>query len=294
MDGARRLGRRLGCPFGKKALTPVITLSLGICIAWGLMMFTPWGWHSLDTFVWDFHISLYSLHVEKNPLVDKDAQKHPESSLFLIFDHSEEGEVLWLQEARWKLCQKGVSLQWCDLFTRLQMASWLVAWTVTFQVCCLILGVAAAFNFFYIKPRVEFRKWAKAYLWAGPTAANIALIGYYYMTCDFAKLSATSVSTFGMVFYGSCLLGVFSFFPVVVLNVFAFSSPTAADLLGDDSIDNDHEVGYGATASAMQAEQDDEDQAGAGVGFGLGKSYADEYRMMNSMGSSASDTVESY
>lgn len=188
--------------------------------------------------------SLYSFSTERNENVKKEFQKHEldETKLLQFLDVMEGREWVWIGMARWQFCRKHLPQDWCNVFHRLQIASWALMGAIIFTVCCLVMGVVSGFSFYYLKPRREQVVWATAYVIAAPIVAEAGAIQYYFMTRDFGDLVNESGWTFGWPFIAASVLSVLTWIPCVLMIGFALRDE-------DDGVWEtlaNAELGYGA------------------------------------------------
>jgi len=247
-------GRSLGIPPGIGAFGFGAALCIALVFAWLAVILMPYGWHTEDSLMYSFTVSLYSFGVERNEEGIKSQQHHPVTRLSQLFDTMEEQDnSIWLSVARYEFCQAHVSEAWCEYFQRLQLASWTLMGLVCFGLCCLLMGVMAGFCFHFIKPRADFCTWGIAYVLAAPVAIQSGILQYYQMTSGFGTLIDEAGSTFGWTFTVAAILSCLTWIPSWIMISFAFGLSTGEDsgdeekMLGDSS-----ESDYGAMIQTIR------------------------------------------
>lgn len=247
-------GKVLGIRPGIGAFKIAAAVCIALVIGWTVVVFTPWGWHTEDSEVWRFYVSLYSFGTTRNEIGEKALQHHPVIKLSQLFDTLEERDMIWMSVARWEFCRKGVSKEWCDFFQRLQIASWALLRMTLLGVCCLIMGVVAGFCHHYIKPKQELKCWARAYLLVAPVAFQVGLIQYYVSTNDFSTLVGPAEWSFGWAFTVALVLGSLSWTPLWIMLTFAFPDEADEDSSNSDSdFSNFAQGDYGAVLHGLAA-----------------------------------------
>jgi hypothetical protein len=229
-------------PVGRDAFMIGAASSLVLAIAWALVISMPYGWHSQDSLVWDLEFSLYAFGASRNLHALEEHQNHNVTKLSQIFDTLEKrDEMLWINAAREKFCMDGVFPEWCDYFHTLQLASWIVLGSVSFGICCLLMGVNAGFVFHYLKSRLSrsyLRQLAFLYFVIALVMFQLGFWVYYFMTRSTGGHLMHSGIAFGWMFYMAAALNCVSWIPPWMLLACAFRFSWDQE---DDTTDDEEE-----------------------------------------------------
>jgi hypothetical protein len=221
---------------GKCAGNIVVAVAVLLSIFWLIVICVPTGWQTKATLVWNFHVGLYYVKVDRGPvgmvahlgaaILDFGASKITKKQSRVFGDSLKmitEGEES-LRFYRDMFCNTAVIPvlnMSCAPWEHLLIGSWVMLLTTIMTIILLLSGAAFMYYYVHHNTRTKVRKWAMGLLTSGAIVNLMGLGAYTGLSFNFGHwlaelMLSSSGATYSFVYVLALMLHLFTWTPVLI------------------------------------------------------------------------------